>query len=52
MKTYQTYPQFQLFISAIFQNAMKNPNNLKDLEKVWDKEWDELLDGVDGGEET
>lgn len=45
-------PQFHLFVEAIFKNAMENPDDLKDLEKVWDKEWDELLSGVDGGDET
>lgn len=45
-------PRFKLFIEAIFQDAMANPDRLKDLEEVWDKEWDELLHGVDGGDET
>ena len=44
-------PQFHKFIEAIFQNAMANPDQLKNLEEVWGKEWDKLLEGVDGGEE-
>lgn len=44
--------QFHLFIEALFQNAMANPDQLKNLEEVWDEEWDDLLSGVDGGEET
>jgi hypothetical protein len=45
-------PHFHLFIEALFQDAMKNPDQLKNLEEVWDGEWDELLKGVDGGDET
>ena len=44
-------PQFQLFIEALFQDAMKNPEQLKNLEEVWDNEWDDLLDGVEVSEE-
>lgn len=38
--------KFQLFVQAIFQDALNNPDQLKDIEEVWDKEWDELLSGV------
>lgn len=44
-------PNFHLFIEALIQDAMQNPDQLKNLEDVWDKEWDELLKGVDGGSE-
>lgn len=44
-------PRFQLFFEALIQDAMQNPGQLKILEDVWDKEWDELLKGVDGGDE-
>lgn len=44
-------PKFQIFLEAIYQNAVCNPDQLKNLEVVWDKEWDELLTGVDGEED-
>lgn len=44
-------PHFHLFIEALIQDAMKHPDQLKNLEEVWDEEWDELLSGVDGGDE-
>jgi len=43
--------RFHLFVEALFQDAMNHPDQLKNLEEVWDEEWDELLAGVDGGEE-
>lgn len=45
-------PKFHLFIEALFQDAMANPNQLKNLEEVWGEEWDDLLSGVDGGDEV
>ena len=47
----ESNPHFHLFVESLIQNAMQNPNQLKNLEDVWDKEWDDLLDGVAGGEE-
>ena len=44
-------PQFQLFIEAIYQNAMKNPDQLKNLEEVWDKDWEDLLEGVEANDD-
>lgn len=44
-------PCFHLFIEAICKHALQNPDSMKDLEKVWDREWDDLLTGVEGGEE-
>lgn len=44
-------PNFNLFVDALIQDAMQNPDQLQDLEDVWDKEWDQLLKGVDGGNE-
>lgn len=44
-------PHFHLFVEALIQDAMRNPDQLKNLEDVWDKEWNELLSGVDGGDE-
>lgn len=43
-------PCFSLFIEPLLQDAMKNPSQLKNLEEVWDKEWDELRSGVEGGD--
>lgn len=45
-------PHFHIFVEALIQDALQNPGQLKNLEEVWDKEWDELLSGVDGGDET
>ncbi len=45
-------PKFHLFVEAIFKDAMTNPNQLKDLKEIWDEEWDDLLRGVDGGNES
>ncbi|MFZ0565083.1 MAG: hypothetical protein WAM28_02710 [Chlamydiales bacterium] len=39
-------PRFNVFVEAILQNAMEHPDHLKNIEEVWDKEWDELLEGV------
>ena len=44
-------PLFDNFIQAVYRSAMENPDQLKGVSEVWDKEWDELLEGVDGGEE-
>jgi virulence-associated protein VagC len=44
-------PRFHLFIEAILKNALQNPSELKNLEEVWDREWDDLLKGVESGEE-
>lgn len=43
--------RFHQFIEALFQDAMAHPEQLKNLEEIWDKEWDELLEGVEGGNE-
>jgi hypothetical protein len=51
LKNMETDPRFHLFIEALLQAAMEHPDQLKNLEEVWDEEWDELLSGVDGGEE-
>jgi hypothetical protein len=42
----ETDPRFNLFLEALFQDAMNHPNQLKNLEDVWDEEWEELLRGV------
>ena len=39
-------PLFGTFIQALVIDAMKNPKKLHEAKEVWDKEWDELLDGV------
>ncbi|MCH9628014.1 MAG: hypothetical protein S4CHLAM2_16630 [Chlamydiales bacterium] len=51
LTTMESDPCFHLFIEALFQDAMKNPDQLKSFEEVWDSEWNTLLEGVDGGEE-
>lgn len=44
-------PLFARFIHAIFKNAMENPEQLKDVLQVWDEEWADLLEGIEGGNE-
>lgn len=44
-------PLFDQFIHAVYKHAMENPDQLKAVSEVWDKEWDELLEGVEGGDE-
>lgn len=44
-------PIFKQFIQSILLDAMQHPEKLKDLEEVWDKEWDDLLEGVSDDEE-
>jgi hypothetical protein len=39
--------QFHLFLEALFQDAMEHPEQLKNLEEVWDEEWEELLNFSD-----
>ncbi|NGX61724.1 MAG: hypothetical protein K940chlam9_01213 [Chlamydiae bacterium] len=51
LTTMESDPQFQQFIEALFQDAMEHPEQLKNLEEVWDEEWDELLEGVDVSDE-
>ena len=52
LTTMESDPRFHAFVEAIFQDAMAHPDQLKHLEDVWDKEWDDLLGDVDGGNET
>ncbi len=44
-------PLFAQFINALTIDAMKHPEKLHEVKKVWDKEWDELLKGVTADEE-
>ena len=44
-------PLFTQFIQSLFLDAMKHPEKLKDLEEIWDDEWDDLLEGVPDDEE-
>ncbi len=44
-------PLFAEFINALAVDAMKHPEKLHQVKKVWDKEWDELLKGVTVDEE-
>jgi len=37
---------FGKFINVLATDVMKHPEKLRDVKKVWDKEWDELLKGV------
>ena len=46
-ETIESDPLFAQFIETVVQDALKHPDKLKSLDAVWDKEWNELLDGVD-----
>lgn len=46
LDTMESEPYFATFIKAIAVDAMKHPQKLHDLNKVWGSEWDELLEGV------
>lgn len=43
-------PLFVQFIQSLFLDATKHPEKLKNLEEVWDKEWEDLLEGVSDDE--
>jgi virulence-associated protein VagC len=51
LTTMESDPLFAQFIQSLFLDAMKNPEKLKDLEEVWDEEWENLLEGVSDDEE-
>ncbi len=40
-------PLFAKFLQAIYNDAMKHPEKLKDLSDIFDEEADKLLEGVD-----
>ena len=42
---------FLQFIETIRSDALRHPEKLQAIEKVWDDEWNDLLKGVDGGQE-
>lgn len=44
-------PIFTQFIHSLFLDAMKHPEKLKNLEEIWDAEWEDLLKGVSDDEE-
>ena len=46
LDTMESDPLFATFIQAVFNDAMKHPEKLHDLNDVWDNEWDDLLEGV------
>ena len=51
LDTIESEPMFSKFINVLAADIMKHPEKLRDVKKVWDKEWDELLKGVaDDGE--
>ena len=47
----ESEPFFAQFIEALLLDAMSNSKKLKDIENVWDSDWDELLEGVIDDEE-
>ncbi len=42
----ESEPEFNVFVKALVEDALKHPERLKDINQVWDKGWDELLKDV------
>lgn len=42
---------FKFFIDCLMQDALKNPQRLKDIREIWDEEWEDLLKGVSTDDE-
>jgi virulence-associated protein VagC len=42
----ESEPEFEIFIKSLLADSLGNPNKLKDMNQVWDEEWDELLKDV------
>ena len=47
LENLESEPEFKTFVKALVEDSLKNPQKLKDLNKVWDKEWADLLIDVD-----
>ncbi len=47
LENIESEPEFKTFIKALVEDSLKNPQKLKDMNQVWDKEWNELLKDVD-----
>lgn len=48
----ETDPLFAGFINTLAVDAIKHPEKLRGVKEIWDKEWDELLEGVKVNEEN
>lgn len=46
LDTIEDDPLFSGFVKAVAADAMRHPEKLIDVKKVWDEEWDELLKDV------
>ena len=51
LDTIESEPVFSKFIRALTVDAMKHPEKLRDAKEVWDREWDELLEGITADDE-
>ena len=51
LDTIEQEPEFKTFVAALLQDAMRRPAKLRDVEEVWDKEWDDLLKDVPRGKD-
>ena len=47
LENIESEPEFKVFIKALLEDSLKNPQKLKDINQVWDKEWTKLLKEVD-----
>jgi len=51
LENIESEPEFKTFIKALVEDSLKNPQKLKDMNKIWDKEWVKLLKDVDAEDE-
>lgn len=47
LENLESEPEFKTFIKTLVEDSLKNPQKLKDINQVWNKEWTELLKDVD-----
>jgi len=47
LENIESEPEFKTFIKALVEDSFRNPQKLKDMNQVWDKEWTKLLKDVD-----
>ena len=46
LENLESEPNFKLFVKALVEDSLKHPEKLKDMNQVFDKEWDDLLKDV------
>ena len=46
LDTIENEPEFATFVTALLHDALRRPAKLRNVQEVWDREWDELLKDV------